>query len=651
MQIFAKLMNGSTLTLEVEGYMTGAAVKKLILEQEKVAVRKLIFPVTELVNKEVEDGRTLEYYRVQKESELHAIARQSQGGADADDVYSVAARRTAKAQRRVNQMCGGIGERHAALENERLALGARKAAIAERNLAAAGGKKPKKKRKLNVGGSPVTVLRSTLTSKPRTRLAALFSGIYDGQLQRDRQGRIFLDLNPECFRSITDWLAHSELAGPDAKPQPAVPPGHADTMEHMMRFLGMPSDDEAAAPAAAEEGEPPVPDQAEPEPEPEGEDDPDAWKNYPAEDAAAALLAAIQAERVTLQAAIDDHQQMLKEFEDEEAWIGYFTKGAGAPDRAPELVDLDVGGTPVTVKRSTLLLCGESALAQRFTAERWVQEQGDEDSEDSDDDDGVGIFIKESSYSFCKIVDHLRLRAMAPEGTLPPPPTIAADRQDEFRTVLTYYFPGVENFIMSAPKPDLQGYTDQAPTYNKDQPIEPNTPQGVLAIGEAGLRFEAVGLPAGLVVDPETGVLSGTPMEATEQVDAEVVATNAAGRSAAPLRIEVKDGPNPWANFTSADIKFTGTTSSQTFKVRGESTDIVVAEYGTSENQDGKEPVGRGEANGYRTFDGDGGPKFADGKWSWGPWSGKGSKKYVQRVTLTRGGHKHIITFHDNDIK
>ena len=532
MQIFAKLMNGSTLTLEVEGYMTGAAVKKLILEQEKVAVRKLIFPVTELVNKEVEDGRTLEYYRVQKQSELHAIARQPKGGADADDADSVAARRTAEAQRRVGQMCGGVGERRAALENERLALGARRAGIAERNLAAAGGKKPKKKLKLNVGGSPVTVLRSTLTSKPRTRLAALFSGIYDGQLQRDKKGRIFLDLNPECFREITDWLAHCELAGPDAKPLPAVPPGHADTMEHMMRFFGLTSE-----PAAAAEGEPPVLDQA--EPEPEAEADPEAWEKYPVDDAAAALLAAMQGERKTLRAAIDDHHQMLKEFEDEEAWVGYFTKGADAPAQVPELVDLDVGGTPVTAKRNTLLLCGESALAQRFNAERWAQEQGDEDSEDSDDDD-AGIFIKESSYSFCKIVDQLRLRAMAPEGTLPPPPTIAADKQDEFRTVLAYYFPGVENFILTAPKPDLQGYTEPAPTYRKDQPIEPNTPQGVLAIGEAGLRFEAAGLPAGLIVDPETGVLSGTPTVEGEPVQVEVVATNAAGRSAVQLRIQVE---------------------------------------------------------------------------------------------------------------
>ena len=60
MQVFAKLTNGRTLTLEVEDYMTGAAVKQLILEQEKVAVKRLM--VMELVNKEVADNRALGYY-------------------------------------------------------------------------------------------------------------------------------------------------------------------------------------------------------------------------------------------------------------------------------------------------------------------------------------------------------------------------------------------------------------------------------------------------------------------------------------------------------------------------------------------------------------------------------------------------------------
>jgi len=65
---------------------------------------------------------------------------------------------------------------------------------------------------VNAGGQVVRVSRETLTKMKGTVLEAMFSGRWENQLQRDRNGRIFLDMNPECFRCIVDHLSHYTIA-------------------------------------------------------------------------------------------------------------------------------------------------------------------------------------------------------------------------------------------------------------------------------------------------------------------------------------------------------------------------------------------------------------------------------------------------------
>ena len=93
---------------------------------------------------------------------------------------------------------------------------------------------------LNVGGQKLTTKRSTLCQVESSLLAIMFSGRWEESLERDQDGAVFLDFNPQYFVLILDYLRDKRIAQP-GKPisLPKVADDQSERFNNLLQYLGL----------------------------------------------------------------------------------------------------------------------------------------------------------------------------------------------------------------------------------------------------------------------------------------------------------------------------------------------------------------------------------------------------------------------------
>jgi hypothetical protein len=93
---------------------------------------------------------------------------------------------------------------------------------------------------LNVGGHKLTTKRSTLCQVEGSLLASMFSGRWEDSLERDQDGAIFFDSNPQYFLVILDYLRTKKIATPEnPAPLPKVAEDQAKSFNILLEYFGL----------------------------------------------------------------------------------------------------------------------------------------------------------------------------------------------------------------------------------------------------------------------------------------------------------------------------------------------------------------------------------------------------------------------------
>ena len=308
--------------------------------------------------------------------------------------------------------------------------------------------------KINVGGTFLSVRRETLSSIKGSRLEALFSGRWENRLLRDEDGNVFMDLNPDTFKEIIEYLHRYKLS--------SLLPVHCKSLINLesdpkkelglyVNFFGLKDEQESdnGAPTSVTEA-------------PKTEEISVYNK----------LFDCIKKEESELM-KLEKSFNKCEKYMGEESYVSFFVTRTGSSKEDEEdedndnfamvnhdeeqndasmedcskvefsnsTLNLSVGGEIMTVKRSTLCFCKGSVLAQQFSDDKWIKSQTIKI-----DNGKEAVLIEQPASSFRKMINQLRLRSM-----LEPDTDYYCKRNSVetpmLKELVSYYFPGKENVI------------------------------------------------------------------------------------------------------------------------------------------------------------------------------------------------------------
>uniref|UniRef100_A0A7S4PT73 BTB domain-containing protein n=1 Tax=Alexandrium monilatum TaxID=311494 RepID=A0A7S4PT73_9DINO len=93
---------------------------------------------------------------------------------------------------------------------------------------------------LNVGGQHMSTTRKVLCSAEGSLLHGMFSGNFDSGHKRDKDGRIFLDVDPDLFKKLLSHLRLRRISSPECPaPLPHVPEDQRAEYEMLVKYYGL----------------------------------------------------------------------------------------------------------------------------------------------------------------------------------------------------------------------------------------------------------------------------------------------------------------------------------------------------------------------------------------------------------------------------